>query len=476
MSRCVALSALLVALLAAPIRATASAPDEDTASSITLAAELAVGRLDEHIFFQPTAQLGASLRLKQFGCERTASSTSCVTRARLLLQAPLRLRLGPLDDAATSRQGSRLRSQDWDEPRDIARTLRFITYSAHGSPLALQLGELHGVSLGSSGSLRGYFNTINPDHALLGARLSSHTQRAEVELLIDDVLRPGLIGAAMLMRPAAWSPRHARSLWSRFGLGVELTSDLRAPVSLSPGAQGAVIVDDTSRPIVTQQRATTRGGLTASAWLLSAASHSLELYGALLWHDRLGRGEHLGLRGAWTASSWVEVSAQLELVRAHERYVPYYFSSLYQIERYQTDGWGVELPTTKLRAVSSLSPRDDLYWAPRLTLASPALRSALEVSYARARDTAGADALTASLSVAPIEQVWLRALYHQNLFDGAPGAWERAVLVSEARWAFYGPLYVAGRYNQRWRLRDDGAWSAIQDWSVGVGAQLALGR
>ena len=168
----------------------------------------------------------------------------------------------------------------------------------------------------------------------------------------------------------------------------------------------------------------------------------------------------------------LEVSA----IAAHERYVPHYISPLYAVERYQAEGLGAELPATKLRLVEALTPRDDRYLSAALTLHSPALKSSLKARYLSAALTPEAGALTATLVSAPIERASLSGFYHRNFADSLAGALttQQSLIGAEARWLIWGPFYAAGRYARAFRLRDDGLWTGLDDWQLGLGAQVAF--
>lgn len=473
------LIAALLALALTPSSARAQSPPQRQPEEpqeaaprarFDLAAEVGLGRLDEDLFVSASLQLVALLQAPGLVCH--LGRPSCHVPLRAALQVPLRLRVVDRPPA----QGGLVREADWDELSDTLRLIRQITYGGPGDALQLKLGELGPVGLGHGSLVSGYYNVVNPDHWSLGVAGKLRVLGGSGELFVDDVLEPALLGGGVMLYPARWFDSSRWSLLDRLGVGGQLVTDLRAPTDLRPDPQGVVAVEDGRTPVVEDARATTLAGLSLSAWLVAADPISLQLYEDLNFHPGVGHGFHTGLE---LSVRWTERLATLyraEVVPVRGGYLPRYVGPLYNIERYQLDGLGLGLPAPKLRAVAAVEPARDVYINQDLTLVLRGLDSAVSVRHVHARARPEADALTVALDVGPIGPVAARLFYHHNLFDGLGQALslERGVLVNELRVTPLDWLYVVGRYNRRWRLRDDGVYTPIQDWGVGVGAQVAL--
>lgn len=438
----------------------------------TLAAESHVGVLQEDVFLGLYLQLNQSFALPQVGARLLPSEQrSSSTALSLSLQAPLRLRLA--DRAPV--QGTLLREQDWDQPRDVLRVLRRLAYGEAGSPLHIQAGELNSITLLDGQLIANYYNVVSPDEPATGVVVSSSTRSYDAALMLGDVLSPSVMAAEIKLRPATiFNAKH--NFLRRFALGVGLTSDIQAPTALALDERGFIEVDATSSPSVLESQATWIGGPELQAWLVTRPKVSLSFESSVFWHDRLGRGEHVGLSLQLMSLYWMKIQLKSSVVFAHDRYVPHYISPLYQVERFQVDGFGVALPETKLQAVAGMTPRDDMYVDSSFTLVLPTLQSSLFINYLHSNVTPMGSAVTAKLDVAPHKLVNLSAFYHQNLFDGPKQALKlrRSLIGSELRVMPWGPLYAVARYDRLWRLRDDGLWSSVQNWNIGVGAQWAF--
>ena len=461
---------ITLAVLATP--SPAAARSERFPAEVSVGAELGAGQLDEDLFAHAALATTVRLRVPAILCSGD-SSPPCKTNARLALRAPVRLRVV---DRAPEQDGV-LRAQDWDEPSDAARILRQVSYGEPGEPFFFRVGTLAGYSLGSGTLVDRYANVINPDRYSLGAALDVRASSFEAQAVVDDLSSATLIGAALALRPSRWFTRR-RTILDRFSLTGQVAADLRAPVELERDADALVVVDDTSAPVVARDEvmalfgAGVRWGIYSSSSVALSASAEANFASGMT-----GYGQHLTVAATWIASDSIALHASGEVAVASGGYVPRYFGPLYNIERFLAPGLGQVLPSPKKLAASTLSGDAAIYSTGELGAEVDRWGAAANVMYTRASRRPEADALTISLRAAPTELFELRAFYHQNLFDSSEQLFslKQSVLISELKVPFARYFYAVGRYNRRWRLRDDGVASSIDDWNVGVGAAFAVG-
>lgn len=461
---------LVLVMLGAPSLAAAQ-PDRFPVE-VSVGAELGAGQLDEDLFAHAAIATMVRLRVPALLCPG-ASSPPCKTNARLSLRAPVRLRVVDREPS----QGGLLRAQDWDEPGDVARVLQQLSYGEPGEPFFARVGTLAGYSLGSGTLVDRYANVINPDRYILGAALTMRTSMFEAQAVVDDLSSATLVGAALALRPARWFSRR-RTLLDRLSLTGQVAADLRAPVELERSADALVTVDDTSAPVVTREEATVFVGAGVKWGIFS--SRNVAVSGAVeanFMPGLVGYGQHLSVAATWLPADSVALHASGEVALASGGYLPRYFGPLYHIERFLAPGLGQILPSPKKLAASTLSGDAAVYSTGEVGAEVERWGLAANVMYARAARRDEADALTLSLRAAPVELFALHMFYHQNLFDSFEQLFSlrQSVLISELEIPFAHYFHVVGRYNRRWRLRDDGVASSIDDWNVGVGVTYALG-
>jgi len=217
-----ALQALAAALaLCAPSMAIA---DDEPSTRIDLAAEASAGVLDEDVFATASLKVRFTFALPGFGC----SESPCVEPLSVALEGPLRLRLvdrAPADDSV-------IRAEDWDQPKDLVRILRAVTYGRPDSPVFARLGEVGPSSLGQGFIVDRTFNTLTPDLPRRGVDVRITHPAFCVEALLDDVLAPNVVGASADVAPIAiFAPG-----------GVAQTLRLGATVAAGPVAPSELAV------------------------------------------------------------------------------------------------------------------------------------------------------------------------------------------------------------------------------------------
>jgi hypothetical protein len=455
--------ALLLGLLCAA--AEASAQQGDTYRQ--LGAELTAGRLDEDYLLTLNPKFFLSMGgLWSPGC--ADGDARCAATLRLGMHAPLRLRV---DDNAPV-EGDTLRMEDWDEPGDYLRILRFVAYGDPGQPLSFRFGELGPLTVGGGTVIYNHFNTISPDNHRPGARLSLGDSTVYGDVFIDDVTRPALIGGELSVRPLGFLAEGGAAP-TPLVVGLTVITDLSAPLELERGADGEAVVDATRRPEVSREQATTWiGGRVGYERTFEAQGLTL---GASLdgnAHLDVGQGAHLGLHYAQDVGA--RVVGDAELILGSGGYLPRAIGPSYAVDRYQLGGYGLALPAPRLRVAATRRERDagELLRAVYARLGVEVPGSLMvELAYQGMIDVPGADMALLRLS-APAAGA-LRA----SAFIGASGAdasellSPRATLIAaEARYDLLPALYIVGRYGQSWRLSDAGDYATVPDWSVGVGA------
>jgi hypothetical protein len=131
-----------------------------------------------------------------------------------------------------------LRRQDWDERTDFGRILGELSYGRPGDPYFASIAPVRAWHLGTGGLVSGFRSTIDPDHWRTGVVASLHWQPAGVDLFLDSVLDPQVLGARVAVRPLFWVD--GDGIAGRLELGFQAVSDLFAPASADAARVDAV--------------------------------------------------------------------------------------------------------------------------------------------------------------------------------------------------------------------------------------------
>jgi len=91
-----------------------------------------------------------------------------------------------------------VRSQDWDEPRDIIDKIYYVRWGHRGDPVYVKAGALDNVSLGYGILVRNYANSIEyPSVRRVGAEFDLRIGRPQIEGFLAnfrEIDEPGLLG------------------------------------------------------------------------------------------------------------------------------------------------------------------------------------------------------------------------------------------------------------------------------------------
>lgn len=459
-----ALAATTIALEASAVGQT---PAEAGASTrLWAAGEAGYGGLADDDFVRVVLRAGLDAPVAALGCP--PDTDACQTRLAVALQAPLRLRVVDRQPS----QDALLRRTDWDEPTDFLRLLRHAVYGQPGEPLQARLGELGPVSLGHETLVHDYYNVIDVDHYQLGAAVAADSAYGSFEMLADNVAAPEVVGARLAVRPLGLVD--PASLLARVALGTSVVADLEAPNRLVDTAEGGSAVGEDRRLAVAQAQTTTLVGVDAEVAVVDAEAFGLVPYVDYNHHVHLGSGVHAGTHVWGRPTEAIEVFAQAEYRYLDGRYLPAYVGPLYEVSRFQFDGWGVAAAAPKLRVAASLPVEARQGGYGDLTVR---WRDRLEVTAAYAQHE-GPDNRSVRLRIAgqPFEGAQIGVFYYKHSFGSFDeiGDLDDALVVGESRVALWGPLYALGAYGQLWRVSDEGRYESVDDWMVGLGAGAAF--
>ncbi len=429
-----------------------------------IAVEASFARLAEDYFLVPRLEAAYTWRVDAIACD---DSDVCDTSLSLAGQLPLRLRVS---DRPPEQSGI-VREADWDEVADWFRVIRRVEYGAPTEPFHLRVGPLGPASLGHGTIIHDYYNVVNEDHYHPGAAASFSSAFGGLELLVDDVTRPRLIGSRIFVRPASFAEG---STWAeRIAVGVTFATDVQAPTELATTDDGAISVDETRAPIVQDSTTTAFMGVDAEATVFEGETFSFVPFVDYNSHLGFGAGLHAG---GFLKIEKDAFSAELRGEYRHtwRRYLPTYFGPLYQVDRYSYTGWGFEARAPKVRAAASIDSRTRQGAAGGLTVR---LEDVFTTEFAYADHGSGANEQLRLRAVAtPHERVQLGAFLFTQNFGRLEDAFDldHMLLATEARVDVYAPLYVFGGYGRTWQLQPSAGYEAVDDWEVGVGASWRL--
>jgi len=390
----------------------------------------------------------------------TLSTTLSFGKLKLGVQAPLRFPVYNLD---TKESSLKLREDDWDEISDWLRILRFVEYGHPKDTFYGRFGELTATTLGHGTLVNGYFNSIDIDHYQAGLRLNVNTNPGGVETMLNSITSPHLVGGRAYLRP--WYFVNRCSALCRFAIGASVFAATSAPTSLD----GAGVNHDTHTRTDVPSRSLVLYGVDVEYTLLSNPVVDVTPYADLNFISGLDSGMHAGvLFGVHLLAA--DLQARLEYRRLGAKYLPGYFDSMYEAQRFvyvpertklqwleqggngkAINGYYGEMEVNVLGQLSLLGGYEDY-----------------EGEYN--------SAVHLRLQAPEIFGLRLGAYYTKRNFDQAKEIFERdnALGILEARYAVNSFFSIVGAVARQWRLGESGDYEVIDTWNVGTSFGLTF--
>jgi hypothetical protein len=424
------------------------------------------------------------------------------------LQVPLRLRLIDNDPQNDLDYGGILRREDWDEPSDWLRVLRYVYLGQWDKkgPYYVRLGELSGLTVGHGTIMHRYFNGIDPSKWRTGVNVAVNIDAYGGEAMVNDLADPYLVGARFTVRPlmvAMGEGEEEAWLTKKLVLGASIFADGKAPFELgtetvqvpNPDAPDSPITttrirnDEHGRPLVTRERALVFLGVDVGLELLSTDFFSITPYTDLNKMSQVsgGWGWHAGV--LWNlrvplAIDTLTVDLRTEYRRVAGDYLAPYFNTVYEIERYQRLQPGSSAASvTKLRSLcgdlecngNGVPGRNGVFLELLAGLPNFAVVGGDYTAYSGDNQDG---TLRLTLEVPALQVVKFSAFYYRVNVAGLNDLFkldDKSAIVAQASVPLYTVFSINARWWRVWQATPDGiGYESVDDYSIGVGLSLEL--
>jgi hypothetical protein len=367
------------------------------------------------------------------------------------VQAPLRFKIYDLDRNQALFQ---LRKEDWDEPGDFLRILRFVELNRPKDTVYARFGELTGTTMGHGTIVSSYYNSVDVDHYQSGVRFNLNLAPGGVETMLNDVAGPRLLGARVYARP--WHFIDRCSVLCRLAIGASAFVDGAAPRTLD----GATL--DAAREVHARNKAMGVYGVDAEFSAVSNALLDVTPYTDLNFIGGQGAGWHAGVL-VGVHPPVIGGQFRFEFRRLGARYLPGYFDALYEIQRFDyRDG------KTKLQYLEdggSGEAKSGYYG--ELVVGFGSLLSIMG-GY---EDYQGPNNSSLQLQVVlpTIAGLKIGAYYVKRNFEGLAEVFDPkgAMGIFEARYSLYPFMAVVAQGARQWRVGADGRFQVVDSFHLG---------
>jgi hypothetical protein len=227
-----------------------------------------------------------------------------------------------------------LRSENFNEFSDYLSIIRYIRYGQKGDPFYARLGALDYATLGHGSIMYLYNNSPSFDSRKVGIELDADFTNYGFESVYGNFGKEGLIGMRGYLRPLQFTELSDIPIIGMLETGITLVSDLNENAGIISGGY-----DSTANVFIPKidEGNTTIVGLDLGLPVLRTSVVDLDAYIDYAKIIKFGSGVATGLSLNFKGFGLLNLRAKLERRFNGNHYLPSYFNSFYEIERFRLD-------------------------------------------------------------------------------------------------------------------------------------------
>ena len=222
-----------------------------------------------------------------------------------------------------------LRKENFNEFSDYASIIRYIRYGNERQGFYLKLGALDYTTIGHGSIINAYNNSPSIDARRVGVQWNLNYDNAGLQSMYGNFGEAGVAGIRGYVKPLKFIDAGDIPVIGNFEIGATYAGDFNKfasidavnslnPLSVSTNGSLNIIGFDLGFPII------------------QGESASLVLYFDCAKILNFGSGTAAGVMFSTTAIPLVDLRAKVERRFNGEHYLPAYFNSLYELERFNT--------------------------------------------------------------------------------------------------------------------------------------------
>lgn len=226
----------------------------------------------------------------------------------------------------------KIRSENFNDFSDYLAIIRYIRYGYKGDPLYFRVGALDYATLGHGSIMYMYNNSPSFDNRKVGVEFDIDFTTFGVQTVYGTFGEEGVIGARGYIRPLYMAEKQNIPILGNLEVGATIATDFNDKAGIEAGRY---IADEELFRATEDAGAMTIVGLDLGLPVLRTALIDLDLYFDYVNIVDFGNGTSAGfiskINGIGLADVWVKFERRFNSAE----YIPSYFNSLYEIERFR---------------------------------------------------------------------------------------------------------------------------------------------
>jgi hypothetical protein len=259
------------------------------------------------------------------------------------------------DDVVGFSNAGDIRTEDWDEPSEYVRFIRYLQYGKKEDRFFFNMSQHSSTSIGHGTLMRRYANNIDPDSSRVSGELDMYNDYAGFEFVTNSIIDWDLFGGIAFVKPLSFFSDNAmaRSL----SIGFTYIADRHAPVQLQLVQEETgeyihpfVIATEHARPRVRSEAFLHAMGIDAEIKVLKTESVDIKPFIDYSWmmpdspgggieEPEGGGGLTLGVLGRFNfGEETVHALRTIAEFRSFSaNYLPGYFDIFYEVQKFMAN-------------------------------------------------------------------------------------------------------------------------------------------
>lgn len=246
-----------------------------------------------------------------------------------------------------------LRKENFNEFSDYISVIRYLRYGQKHDNLYVRLGALDDATLGHGSILYLYNNRASYDARKTGLQFDCAFDKFGFETVYSSFGQRGLAGVRAYTRPLKFTDAGNIPILGNLELGATVVSDFDRMAGVTAGK-----IDSLSGNFraTKDNGKTVEGGLDLGLPVIRSGMLNLDLYFDYAKIQDFGHGTATGFILGLNGLGLVDLTTKFERRFNSDNYIPSYFNSMYEIERFKfNDRTGeVSSKIQQLQAASSI--------------------------------------------------------------------------------------------------------------------------
>jgi len=306
-----------------------------------------------------------------------------------------------------------VRSENFNEFSDYLSIIRYVRYGHKGDDFYGRVGALDYATLGHGSIMYLYNNSPSFDSRRIGLEFDLDLGEYGIETVWGNFAQSGVAGFRGHVKPMQFTSLAKTPVLGNLEVGFSLASDFDKKAGVAAGNYDAVTNKFTS---TVDEGSITIVGLDLGLPIVQSKTFDLQLYLDYAKIIDFGSGAATGIMMGFKGLGLVDVYARFERRFNGENYIPSYFNSLYEIERFNLNKSDGQV-TSKVQQLKTIGDVGDGYFGSLLVKVLNTFR--IIGSYQRLDDQPNSGRLYLSTEIAPESMPYMaRAGYEKiNIKD-----------------------------------------------------------